>query len=92
MPSTAEQMLVQAKEVKEATLHRRLPVFQHAYVWPFALVYPAWLYIYTVRYDDYLGSQEFTTLSLLIMFMSQALVFLTGQWSVNMQALFTCQR
>ncbi|KAJ2533095.1 putative cation-transporting ATPase 1 [Coemansia sp. RSA 1935] len=92
MPSTAEQMLVQAKEVKEATLHRRLPVFQHAYVWTFALVYPAWLYIYTVRYDDYLGSQEFTTLSLLIMFMGQALVFLTGQWSVNMQALFTCQR
>ncbi|KAJ1798874.1 putative cation-transporting ATPase 1 [Coemansia sp. RSA 2399] len=91
MPSPSQQLLVQGKAVKSATLHRRLPVFQHAYVWPFALVYPAWLYIYTLRYDDFLGSQEFTTLSLLAVIMSQALVFLTCQWSVNMNALLTSQ-
>ncbi|KAJ1988413.1 putative cation-transporting ATPase 1 [Coemansia sp. RSA 1358] len=84
-------MLVQSKAVKSATLHRRLPTFQHAYVWPFTLVYPAWLYVYTLRYDDFLGSQEFTVLSLMIVIMSQALVFLMCQWSVNLYALFTCQ-
>ncbi|KAJ2373912.1 putative cation-transporting ATPase 1, partial [Coemansia sp. RSA 2603] len=84
-------LLVQAKAVRLATLHRRLPRFQHAYVWPFMLVYPCWLYIYTVRYDEFLGSQEFTALSLIIMFMIQALVFLACQWSVNINALFTCQ-
>ncbi|PIA19215.1 hypothetical protein COEREDRAFT_68863 [Coemansia reversa NRRL 1564] len=92
MASTAQERLVQGKAIKEATLHRRLPVMQHAYVWPFAFVYAGWLYIYTVRYEEVLGSQEFTTLSLMIMFMMQALVFLTCQWSVNMRALLTCQR
>ncbi|KAI9503917.1 hypothetical protein BX070DRAFT_223094 [Coemansia spiralis] len=89
--SSPAQMLVQSKAVKSATLHRRLPTFQHAYVWPFTLVYPAWLYVYTLRYDDFLGSQEFTVLSLMIVIMSQALVFLMCQWSVNLYALFTCQ-
>ncbi|KAJ2084153.1 putative cation-transporting ATPase 1 [Coemansia sp. RSA 988] len=92
MASTAQERLVQGKAVKEATLHRRLPVIQHAYAWPFTFVYAGWLYIYTMRYEEVLGSQEFTTLSLMIMFMAQALVFLTCQWSVNMRALLTCQR
>ncbi|KAJ2375736.1 putative cation-transporting ATPase 1 [Coemansia sp. RSA 2607] len=91
MASSSAELLVQAKAVRLATLHRRLPRFQHAYVWPFMLVYPCWLYIYTVRYDEFLGSQEFTALSLIIMFMIQALVFLACQWSVNINALFTCQ-
>ncbi|KAJ2413629.1 putative cation-transporting ATPase 1 [Coemansia sp. RSA 2530] len=91
MPSTSPELLVQAKAVKSATLHRRLPPFQHAYVWPFPVVYLGWLYVYTLRYDDFLGSQEFTVLSLLVVFMSQALVFLTCQWSVNIRAKFTCQ-
>ncbi|KAJ1851197.1 putative cation-transporting ATPase 1, partial [Coemansia sp. RSA 2703] len=91
MASSSAELLVQAKAVRSATLHRRLPRFQHAYVWPFMLVYPCWLYIYTVRYDEFLGSQEFTALSLIIMFMIQALVFLACQWSVNINALFTCQ-
>ncbi|KAI8323143.1 hypothetical protein GQ54DRAFT_303580 [Martensiomyces pterosporus] len=92
MPSLPQERLVQAKAVKSATLHRRLPLFQHTYIWPFTFVYPAWLYIYTLRYDDFLGSQEFTVLSLIIVFMSQALVFLMCQWSVNVRALFTCQK
>ncbi|KAJ2512004.1 putative cation-transporting ATPase 1 [Coemansia sp. RSA 1939] len=89
--ASPSQLLVQGKAVESATLHRRLPVFQHAYVWPFTFVYPAWLYIYTVRYDEILGSQEFTALSLLGVVMSHALVFLMCQWSVNINALLTCQ-
>lgn len=85
------KLLVPAKAVQSATLHRKLPPFQHAYVWPFTVVYPLWLYIYTLRYDDFLGSQEFTVLSLMLVFSAQALVFLMGQWSVNIHAMFTCQ-
>ncbi|KAJ2631168.1 putative cation-transporting ATPase 1 [Coemansia sp. RSA 1290] len=92
MPSSSQERLVQAEAVKEATLHQRLPRFQHAYMWPFAFVYPAWMYIYTLRYDEFLGSQEFTTLSLLLVFSAQALAFLACQWSVSIQALFTCRR
>ncbi|KAJ2721910.1 putative cation-transporting ATPase 1 [Coemansia sp. Benny D115] len=91
MASPQSERLVQSKAIKSATLHRRLPLFQHAYVWPFTAVYFGWLYIYTLRYDDFLGSQEFTALSLILMFMSQALVFLACQWSVNIKALLTCQ-
>ncbi|KAJ1902338.1 putative cation-transporting ATPase 1 [Kickxella alabastrina] len=91
MASPSHERLVQAKAVKSATLHRKLPTLQHAYLWPFTLVYAGWLYIYTMRYNDFLGSQEFTALSLIIMFMSQALVFLMCQWSVNLRAKFTCQ-
>ncbi|KAJ2006099.1 putative cation-transporting ATPase 1 [Coemansia thaxteri] len=91
MPSTSQQLLVQAKAIKAATLHQRLPLIQHAYVWPFPIVYLAWLYVYTLRYDDFLGSQEFTALSLILVFMVQALAFLTCQWSVNIRAMFTCR-
>ncbi|KAJ1829546.1 putative cation-transporting ATPase 1 [Coemansia sp. RSA 2599] len=92
MATSSAELLVHAKAIKSATLHRKRPTLQHAYVWPFALVYPFWLYIYTLRYDDFLGSQEITALSLVIMLMSQLLVFLMCQWSVNLKALFTCQR
>ncbi|KAJ2298531.1 putative cation-transporting ATPase 1, partial [Coemansia sp. RSA 2706] len=85
------ERLVQAEAIKEATLHRRLPLLQHAYAWPFAAVWAGWLYVYTQRYDV-LGSQEFTALSLLLVGMVQALVFLACQWSVSVQALLTCQR
>ncbi|KAJ1730528.1 putative cation-transporting ATPase 1 [Coemansia biformis] len=90
--SPPQERLVQAKAVKAATLHRPLPVPQHAYVWPFVFVYPVWLYVYTMRYDDVLGSQEFTLLSLIAMFTLQALTFLACQWSVSARALLTCQR
>ncbi|KAJ2163078.1 putative cation-transporting ATPase 1 [Coemansia sp. RSA 552] len=84
--------LVETKAIKEATLHRRLPRMQHAYVWPFIGVYPAWLYMYTMRYKEMLGSQEYTVLSLVVVAMAQALVFLACQWSVRVRARLTCQR
>ncbi|KAJ2764347.1 putative cation-transporting ATPase 1, partial [Coemansia nantahalensis] len=88
--SPPQELLVQAKAVRSATLHRRLPVAQHAYTWPFVAVYPVWLYVYTMRYDELLGSKEFTVLSLILVFSTQALVLLACQWSVNVRALLTC--
>ncbi|KAJ2783865.1 putative cation-transporting ATPase 1 [Coemansia javaensis] len=89
--SPPQERLVQGKAVRAATLHRRLPTAQHAYVWPFVFVYPVWLYVYTLRYDEVLGSQEFTALSLILVLGAQALVFLACQWSVNVRAALTCQ-
>ncbi|KAJ1932080.1 putative cation-transporting ATPase 1, partial [Linderina pennispora] len=90
--SPPQDKLVLDRGIVAATLHRRLPLFQHAYIWPFTFVYPAWLYIYTMRYEEYLGSQEFTFLSLMLVIMAQALVFLMCQWSIDMRARLTCQR
>ncbi|KAJ1674926.1 putative cation-transporting ATPase 1, partial [Spiromyces aspiralis] len=83
--------LVDVKSISSVSLHRRLPTSQHAYIWPFFFVYPAWLYVYTFWYDKYLGSTEPTFISLLVLGTLQLLLYLMGEWNVNVQARFTCQ-
>jgi cation-transporting ATPase 13A1 len=86
------QTLIQSKSITSASFHNPLPLLWHGYIWPFALVYPIWLYIYLFRFDEYLGSEEWTFVSLGSIVVIQALVFLTGQWSVSIKANFTCTK
>ncbi|KAI8583860.1 hypothetical protein K450DRAFT_220303 [Umbelopsis ramanniana AG] len=86
------QTLIQSKSITSASFHNPLPLQWHAYIWPFALVYPIWLYIYLFRFDEYLGSEEWTFVSVGSIVVVQALVFLTGQWSVSIKANFTCTK
>ncbi|KAI9310292.1 hypothetical protein BX666DRAFT_2009139 [Dichotomocladium elegans] len=85
------QTLVQSKTIAVASLHRPLPRQWHLYIWPFAsMLYPVWTYIYLFKYDIYLGSQEWTFVSLGSIITLHALFFLVCQWSVSIKALFTC--
>lgn len=84
------QTLIQSKSITSASFHNPLPLQWHTYVWPFAILYPVWAYIYLAHYDTYLGSEEWTFVSLGCLIAINALVFLAGQWSVSIQALFTC--
>ncbi|KAJ1920307.1 putative cation-transporting ATPase 1 [Mycoemilia scoparia] len=89
--SSASPKLVDAKSITSASLHRPLQTTQHAYVWPFLFTYPVWLYIYTFGYDKYFGSTEYAFISFMFIFCIQALLFLSGEWSVDVKAKLTCK-
>ncbi|KAF7723798.1 hypothetical protein EC973_001582 [Apophysomyces ossiformis] len=85
------QTLVQSKSIAAASLLVPLPKRWHLYVWPFAsMFYPVFLYVYFFQYDVYLGSEEWTFVSLGSILTLHALTFLSCQWSVSIKALFTC--
>lgn len=85
------QTLVQSKAIASASLHRPLPLKWHFYVWPFAsMLYPVWIYIYFFKYDIYLGSEEWTFVTIGTILTLHALSFLVCQWSVSIKAFLTC--
>ncbi|KAI7902263.1 uncharacterized protein BX663DRAFT_474233 [Cokeromyces recurvatus] len=85
------QTLVQSERVASAALLRPLPKHWHMYVWPFvSMFYPVFIYVYFFKYDVYLGSEEWTFVSLGSILTLHVLTFLACQWSVNIKALFTC--
>ncbi|KAL1924700.1 uncharacterized protein VTP21DRAFT_4354 [Calcarisporiella thermophila] len=88
---TTMSSLVASKSIRSASLHTRLPRKLHAYVWPFVMIlYPSWLYIYLFQYERFLGSGEWTFLSLGSIFTLNALTFLVCQWSIPIKAMLTC--
>ncbi|KAJ1963048.1 putative cation-transporting ATPase 1 [Dispira parvispora] len=86
------QKLVPSRSIRSASLHIRLPRWQHLYVWPYLALYPFWLNIYVNHYNQYLGSTEYTFLSLGLLLVVHGLTFLAGQWSIPVKARTTCQR
>ncbi|KAI9334056.1 hypothetical protein BD770DRAFT_477535 [Pilaira anomala] len=85
------QTLVQSERVASAALLRPLPRRWHVYIWPFvSVLYPVFLYVYKYHYNDYLGSEEWTFVTLGSIITLHAMSFLVCQWSVDMKALFTC--
>ncbi|KAI9136899.1 hypothetical protein BKA69DRAFT_1101510 [Paraphysoderma sedebokerense] len=84
--------LVQSKSILASSLHSQLPTQLHLYALPFSSFYILWTYVYLSHYDVYLGSQEFTSLSLILLVSANALVFLLGQWSVTIKAWMTCMK
>ncbi|KAG0356925.1 hypothetical protein BG005_004114 [Podila minutissima] len=88
----APASLVQTKLIKASSLHSRLPRSQHAYVWPFVFLYPAWTFIYLFRYDEWIRSEEITFVTLGSLLTLNSLLFLTCQWSVSIKASLTCKK
>ncbi|KAF2870447.1 cation-transporting ATPase 4 [Massariosphaeria phaeospora] len=83
--------LVDAAQIKAASLHNPLPLQLHAYVWPFALVWPAFLAVYLspVRYETHIQSSEWTFVWVGTIVTLQSLVWLATFWNVNVRSLFT---
>jgi len=75
-----------------SSLHSRLPRIQHAYVWPFFFLYPAWSFVYFFHYDDWIKSEEITFVTLGLLLTINSLLFLTCQWSVSIKASLTCRK
>ncbi|KAF9098989.1 hypothetical protein BGX23_004524 [Mortierella sp. AD031] len=92
LPDLAPASLVQTKLIKTSSLHSRLPRSQHAYVWPFFFLYPAWSFIYFFRYDEWIKSEEITFVTLGLLLTTNAMLFLTCQWSVSVKASLTCRK
>ncbi|GAB1318426.1 putative cation-transporting ATPase 1 [Madurella fahalii] len=86
--------LVDNSQIKAAELLRPLPLPQHAYIWPFAIVWPIFLrfYLSTDLYDKYIQAPEWTFVWVGTIVTCQTLVWLCTHWSVNLDAAFTAKR
>jgi cation-transporting ATPase 13A1 len=86
--------LVDNPQIKSAELLAPLPLHLHAYVWPFAVVWPVFLafYLSPDLYARHLGSQEWTVVWVGAIATLQTLVWLSTNWSVDVKALFTARR
>ncbi|KAF1994041.1 hypothetical protein P154DRAFT_625002 [Amniculicola lignicola CBS 123094] len=94
-PSTAlpaaTMTLVDNPQIKSASLHNPLPLQLHTYVWPFLVVWPAFLSIYLspTRYEKYIEGPEWTFAYVGAITTIQSLFWLTTHWNVNLKSLFT---
>ena len=86
--------LVDNPQIKSAELLSPLPGHLHAYIWPFAFIWPVFLAFYLTPslYDQYLASQEWTVVWVGTISTLQILVWLSTNWSVHLKALFTARR
>ncbi|CAO3617333.1 unnamed protein product [Cunninghamella blakesleeana] len=84
------QTLIQSPRIAAAALLQPLARQWHLYIWPFTILYPFFLYMYYVEYNLYLGSEEWTFVTLTSIIVLQAMIFLSGQWNVKIKARITC--
>ncbi|KAF2752862.1 P-type ATPase [Pseudovirgaria hyperparasitica] len=83
--------LVDDPQIKSASLYNPLPTSLHTYVWPFLLIWPAFLafYLSPERYEKHIQSQEWTFVWCGSIVTIQSLVWLSTHWNVNLKSLFT---
>ena len=81
-------------QIREATFHNPLPLTFHAYIWPFTILWPAFLafYLSNERYDKYIQGQEWTFVWAGSIFSFQALLWLMTKWNVDIDAFFTTKK
>ncbi|KAH6631291.1 hypothetical protein F5144DRAFT_531846 [Chaetomium tenue] len=86
--------LVDNPQILSAELLRPLPLYQHAYVWPFAVIWPIFLryYLTPELYDQYIQASEWTFVWVGTIITCQTLVWLCTHWSVNLNATFTAKK
>ena len=82
--------LVDNAQITEAELLRSLPRYLHAYVWPFAFVWPVFLRFYMSEefYEKYINGEEWTFVWCAAIITVQSLFWLSTHWSVNLAARF----
>ncbi|BFZ56422.1 putative cation-transporting ATPase 1 [Savitreella phatthalungensis] len=78
--------LVRSDLVAAASLHRPLDRKLHPYILPYLILWPLAYYIYNHQYDRFLGSEEWTFLMTVTLATTQALIWLSGHWSVDIKA------
>ncbi|KAK4121526.1 hypothetical protein N657DRAFT_108639 [Parathielavia appendiculata] len=86
--------LVDNPQIKSADLLRPLPLYQHAYIWPFAVIWPVFLRFYLTPelYDKHIQAPEWTFVWVGTIVTLQTLVWLCTHWSVNLNAAFTARK
>ncbi|KAK3688850.1 hypothetical protein B0T22DRAFT_535932 [Podospora appendiculata] len=86
--------LVDNSQIKSAELLRPLPLAQHAYVWPFAIIWPIFFrfYLSTELFDKYIQAPEWTFVWVGSIITAQSLVWLCTHWSVGLKATFTAKK
>ncbi|KAJ9129987.1 Cation-transporting ATPase [Coniochaeta hoffmannii] len=86
--------LVDNPQIQSAELYTPLPLQWHAYVWPFAIIWPIFLryYLSPELYEKHIGAQEWTFVWVGSIVTVQSLVWLCTHWSVNLRAKFTAKR
>ncbi|KAK4129868.1 hypothetical protein BT67DRAFT_412061 [Trichocladium antarcticum] len=85
--------VVDNAQIAAAELLRPLPLYQHAYIWPFAVIWPVFLRFYLAAelYDKYINAPEWTFVWVGAIITFQTLVWLCTHWSVNLNAAFTAR-
>ncbi|KAL8732420.1 MAG: hypothetical protein Q9166_002820 [cf. Caloplaca sp. 2 TL-2023] len=88
---TVAPRLVDNPQIASASLHNPLPLFLHAYIWPFLFAWPAFLafYLSEERYTKYINGSEWTFVWAGSIISIQSLTWLTTKWNVNLNSLFT---
>ncbi|KAK0670334.1 putative type V cation-transporting ATPase [Cercophora samala] len=86
--------LVDNSQIQSAELLRPLPLAQHAYIWPFAIIWPIFLRYYLSEdlYNKHIGAQEWTFVWVGSIITVQALTWLCTHWSVDLDATFTARK
>ncbi|KAL2173165.1 uncharacterized protein P884DRAFT_102491 [Thermothelomyces heterothallicus CBS 202.75] len=86
--------LVDNEQIQSAELLRPLPLYQHAYVWPFAIIWPVFLryYLTPELYEKHIQAPEWTFVWVGTIVTCQTLVWLCTHWSVNLNAAFTAKK
>ena len=84
--------LVSSSLITRISLHNPRPRWAHTYVLPFIPLYPAFGIIYFFKYDEFIGSEEWTFVYLGTIITLNILCWLCVHWSVNLEALFTATR
>lgn len=80
-----------SEEIVEATLYNQRHVILHGYVLPFLVLYPGWMYLWTVH----LGIEEYTEagfIGLAVVGLVQVLSCLFCHWFVQVKCFATCSR
>lgn len=86
--------LVDNPQIKHAELLRPLSFHFHAYVWPFAIVWPIFLRYYLTPdlYEKHIGASEWTFVWCGTIITAQSLVWLSTHWSVTLDARLTASK
>jgi len=86
--------LVDNAQILSAELLTPLGIQYHAYVWPFAIIWPVFLryYLTPALYEKYINAPEWTFVWVGSIVTLQSLVWLSTNWSVNLKSLFTARK
>lgn len=80
--------LVNNLAVADAELLVPKPVLARVYVWPFGIIYSAFVHIYLNHYDKYLGGSEWTFVYLMTVGLMNMLLWLMPHWNLNIDMKF----
>ncbi len=83
---------VLSPDIERASLHVAKPRYTHLYAAPFLSLYPVLAYAYFLKYEDWLGSEEWTFLACTTLGVCHALSYLSTRWNAGARAWVTTKK